>query len=327
MSGSAVARAGGVLAAACAVFAVLAGPAAAGQLIDRNATQISLEVNTKEQAMLQYKVGVRHRHVLVWGAVNARNSVAGSNGKPNQVEFKVDYSGGWASFGRVLYPTFKDACRRYTGPAIPYLVVGCDAPDGSYWAVQSWQSELPDLGFTPWLPKQSSWRLKIAHWTGQPAKLDAYAYWTGSGKVHSLFGKFTYAGKPVFGFKTTPYGEPLDTYGRLIYLDTFNSMYGSGWRRENSFVPHAPNGNFCYGFKTYDPHTGGYSAPPGYKGLRGPGNGSRYRLVAVGPGVTPDVATYVKGLGPYDPGDPADVAFEQQQLALSKQIAGSDTSC
>ena len=47
-----------------------------------------------------------------------------------------------------------------------------------------------------------------------------------------LYGKLTYRGKPVHGFRSTHRGNPLDTYGRNIYLDTFNSSYGSGWRRE-----------------------------------------------------------------------------------------------
>ena len=53
-----------------------------------------------------------------------------------------------------------------------------------------------------------------------------------------LFGTFTYGGQPVFGFRSTPGGEPLDTFGRNIYVDTFNSAYGAGWKRENSFLTH-----------------------------------------------------------------------------------------
>ena len=53
-----------------------------------------------------------------------------------------------------------------------------------------------------------------------------------------LYGTFTYDGQPVFGFKSKPSGEPLDTFGRNIYVDTFNSAYGTGWKRENSFLTH-----------------------------------------------------------------------------------------
>ena len=49
-------------------------------------------------------------------------------------------------------------------------------------------------------------------------------------KYHHVFGSFTYLGRPVHGFKSTAAGVPLDTFGRNLYLDTFNSAYGKGWR-------------------------------------------------------------------------------------------------
>ena len=48
-------------------------------------------------------------------------------------------------------------------------------------------------------------------------------------KYHHVFGSFTYLGRPVHGFKSTAAGVPLDTFGRNLYLDTFNSAYGKGW--------------------------------------------------------------------------------------------------
>ena len=67
-------------------------------------------------------------------------------------------------------------------------------------------------------------------------------------KYHHIFGSFTYLGKPVHGFKTTSTGVPLDTFGRNLYLDTFDSAYAKGWMRENSFLMHKGTGKFCYGF-------------------------------------------------------------------------------
>ena len=48
----------------------------------------------------------------------------------------------------------------------------------------------------------------------------------------------TYQGQPVYGFENTGSGNPTDSYGRNVYLDTFNSRYGSGWKRENGFLSH-----------------------------------------------------------------------------------------
>src|SRR2546430_4327389 len=50
-----------------------------------------------------------------------------------------------------------------------------------------------------------------------------------------------------YGFQSTETGQPPDTYGRNVYVDTFDSAYGTGWKRENSFLTHRPKGSFCYG--------------------------------------------------------------------------------
>ena len=79
----------------------------------------------------------------------------------------------------------------------------------------------------------------------------------------------------MFGLASTSSGQPLDSFGRNLYLDTFDSAYGKGWRRENSFLTHKGDGVFCY---SVNPH-------PGHPA----GTGSQYRATIMGPGVTPDV--------------------------------------
>ena len=132
---------------AAALLAVLAaalpGAASASQLIDRNASGVRLEVNRAGQALLTYRIGGRLKHVLVWGAVDARPPSA----TVPQFEFRVDYAGGWGAFRRLVWKDFRNACKPYTGPPVAMLVTACTAPDGSYWGVQTWQRGLPDLGF------------------------------------------------------------------------------------------------------------------------------------------------------------------------------------
>ncbi|HEX6489738.1 MAG TPA: hypothetical protein VF002_00020 [Gaiellaceae bacterium] len=297
------------------VSLAVAAPAQASQLIDRDATNVHLAVNTRGQALLTYRVGGLVRHVLGWGALNARPS--GSAG--SQASFKLDYSGGWGTYHRVVWRQFKDACGSYDGPKLPALVATCKAPDGSFWAVQSWKVPLPDLGFLPWLlPQKQSW-LTLSHWTGPVAQLEVYTNWIYSGRFQQLFGRLTYLGRPVYGSRTSYYGAPKDAFGRLVYLDTLNApAYGQGWRRENSFVSHKGTGAFCYGFYRFDPSTGGYAAPPGWPRhkLRGPGTGERYRLTVMGPGVTPDIRWEGPGLHRYDPSNPADVAYQAKENAI-----------
>ena len=306
---------------ACAV--VLAAPAGASQLIARNASNITLQVNSKGKALITYKARRRVTHLLAWGAINARPRPATPSG-PRQVKLKLDYSGGWGPWRKLIWKHFKNACQPYDGPELAWFVAGCKAPDGSYWALQSWQTALPDLGFVPWMKTQRTWWLHLSHWSGQLAVLEAYTDWVYSGRFQHLFGRYTYKGRGVRGFGTTLYGAPTDGYGRLVYLDTHNSIYGPGWARENSFVSSGPPGLFCYGFYKFNPYVNGYAHPRGTPhAKRGPGIGDTYRLTATGPGVTPDVTWQGPGLHPYDPSNPSDVSLEHDMNAkLTEMRAG-----
>ena len=99
-------------------------------------------------------------------------------------------------------------------------------------------------------------------------------------------------------------------------------MYGSGWRRENSFVPHNPTGAFCYGFYPFDPTRGGYQYPPGQTAKRGPGIGDMYRLTASGAGVTPNISVTIPAIGPYDASKAPD-----RQLSDALLRSYGDRSC
>ena len=37
-----------------------------------------------------------------------------------------------------------------------------------------------------------------------------------------LFGTYTYRGLPVYGFHSTSTGQPLDSFGRNLYVDTLD---------------------------------------------------------------------------------------------------------
>ncbi len=213
-----------------------AGSAGGSVILARDAGAVRLAVDERGRALVTYRDAKGIHRVLVWGAIN------------DDLRFKVDYSGGWKAFGHPVWKDFRDASRPYTGPELPWLVVARRAPDGSYWALQAWQRLLPNLGYTPWKHPQQAWELHVSHWRGPLPLLEIWLDWVRDGRFEHLFGRYTYRGKPVFGTSSTPQGRPLDPYGRNIYLDTYDSAYGPGWERENSFLTHEPNGNFCYGF-------------------------------------------------------------------------------
>jgi hypothetical protein len=292
------------LAAALVTAAALAGEvrsAGASTLIDRNARNVTLNVDDDGRAVVSYRdERGRLRRVLAWGAIN------------DDPRFKLDYSGGWGTFRKHAWKTIT-ACGRYDGPKLALLVAACKAPDGSYWALQSWQRLLPNQGYAPFKPIQAAWELHLSHWRGPLPVLEIYLDWSYGGRFHHLFGRYTYRGKGVHGYASTSTGIPLDPYGRNIYLDVYGSVYGPGWKRENSFLAHRPNGTFCYGF---------YPRPSYYDDSQRPaGNGERYRAMAIGPGVAPDAYWDGVGLGAYDP------EHERRMNALSDVVLAGDSLC
>ena len=256
--------------------AVAAAPAQASELIDRNVANPHLAVDADGHALVTYRDDGRTRKVLAWDAINA---IAPARAR-RQVDFRLDYAGGWGAFRRDLSKTFEDACQPYDGPELRWLVAACKAPDGSYWALQSWQRMLPNYGGV-----RAPWELRLSHWRGDLPVLEVFPNWAYRRFDH-IFGRFTYLGQPVHGFRSTRTGMPLDTFGRNLYVDTYNSAYGRGWRRENSFLMHRGSGAFCYGFYPHAPWP--------------PGTGERYRATIIGPGVTPDIYWEGAAPGAYD---------------------------
>ena len=282
-------------------FAVFVSPASATEFLgDRDVSFLSLKVNARGEALVSYRnaSGVR-RDVLIWGAVNAH---APDPGRP-QVKFRFDYTGGTRTYGSGYARSFRNKCRAYDGPRLVMFVAGCKAPDGSYWALQRWQRLAPMRGFDPFLPEQEALELHVSHWSGPLPVLEVSPNWTYSASLQGLFGRLTYRDQAVYGFRT-PSATRRDPYARFVYIDTFNSVYGPGWKRDTAIVTHQRNGAFCYSFVAQVP-------PPGYPSRepRGPGNGERHRVTVMGPGVTPIVQWEGEGLHRYDRA--ADQAFNK----------------
>jgi hypothetical protein len=288
------------LAAVVLVVSVQAASAGASTIVDRDASAATLKVDGRGFAVVGYRAGGKVRHVLAWGAVN------------DQTRFKLDYAGGFGAFHKPVWKTITQ-CLPYDGPALGWLVKACKAPDGSYWALQSWQRLLPNQGYKAFSSLQASRELHLSHWSGALPQLDVFLDWAFRGKYHHLFGRYQYNGKPVHGYKSTSTGVPLDPYGRNIYLDVQDSTYGKAWVRENSFLAHKPSGTFCYGFY---PRASYYD-----KTMRPAGNGLRYRATSIGPGVAPDAYWEHEGLTAYDP------TYESDMNRLQDELMQSDKLC
>ena len=283
-----------------AALAAVAPVAHASQLIARNATGVRLAVDRHGRALVSYRAQGKQSHVLVWGALNAIEPTRARS----QVSFHVDYSGGWGSLGREYWRTLRNVCRP-AAVQLAWVVSACQAPDGTFWALQSWRRTLPNYGL-PAFGTHGAWELRLSHWRGPLPKLEIHTGWA-YGRYNSLFGRLTWRGHGVFGFANTPRGVPLDSFGRNVYVDTYDSAYGPGWHRENAFLTHPGSGGFCYGFY---PH-----------GNRPSGMGTRYRATVSGPGVLPDVAWEGRAPGTYN--RPFDAAADARQRAL----LGADPRC
>lgn len=99
-----------------------------------------------------------------------------------------------------------------------------------------------------------------------------------------LFGSLTFAGKGVFG-PGNRYGSPTNEFGRNVYIDTFYSDYGTGWRRVMGVLTQPTNGTFCYEF----------SKKGGSNGKNGVSTKNIYRITVIGPSLTPVLRQTISG--------------------------------
>jgi hypothetical protein len=305
---------GVILAVLASALCIPAAASASAIFGDTDVASPTLRVNAKGIALVEYttKAALR-RHVLAWGAINAvPNQSQGSV----QQRFQLDYSGGWKSQKNAGYwKTFKNGCKRYDGPALPFFVAGCKAADGSYWALQAWDRNMPMRGFAAWLDKQKAAELHLSHWSGDLPVLEIYRHYTYGNANQGFFGRLTYRGQPVFGTRS-PSATVADTWARNIYIDAFDSDYGQGWKHDTAINTHPVNGAFCYTFTPQAPPRGYPSEKPNGDGL-----GDRYRISVIGPGVTPIVQWEATKLARLDAGD--------QSAATAKfdEILGGDKHC
>jgi hypothetical protein len=255
------------------VALVLAVPALGSNKIASSAADVHLGVLDADTAVIAYRANGERWAVTATRAINARFP---SPSFP-QAKFHRTYSKGGHAAGE---------CRPYDGPPLPWLVAACKGVNGDYWAAQAWPRNLPNYGVTPWRAVDAEWDLRLSHWRGPLPVLTVKVDWAYRQYDH-LYGSLTYLGRPMYGFGTTPAGNPTDRHGVLVYLDTLNPVYGPGWQRENSFVTHRGSGVFCYGFY---PH-----------GTVPSGRGEAYRTTVVGPGVFPDLMWQGSAPGAFDP--------------------------
>ena len=141
-----------------------------------------------------------------------------------QVKFKVDYSG-----GRGKWRSFKNTCRRYDGPTLAWFVAGVQGERRLVLGAAELAADAAERRLRPVDARAEG--LGAAHLTlDRRDSRSSRCTRTGStaaASTRSSAARRT-AAQPIYGFKTTRSGKPLDTYGRLIFLDTLNSAVRGG---------------------------------------------------------------------------------------------------
>ena len=173
------------------------------------------------------------RHVLAWGAVNA---IAPTPSR-KQVAFELDYAGGWGKYHRDYWKTFGGSCGAYDGPAARLeggclqgarrLVLGAAG-------VAAGAAEL----------RRRAERAARAHGSSGsrtgPARCPcSRSTWTGRGTSSTTSSARSRTAAPASTASARPRAaHPLDTFGRNIYVDTFDSALRRGLEAREQ-LPHA----------------------------------------------------------------------------------------
>ena len=292
------------LAVLLAVLTAVAVPAtaSASEIIDRNASDVSLKVAQNGQALVSFNARGKRWNVLAWGAINALQPTTARK----QVEFKLDYSGGYGTYKRDVWKTFKNACRAYDGPELQWFVAGCKAADGSYWALQSWQRALPNYGLKA-TPKQSRLGASAVALARRAAGAD---------------------GQPELGLPQVP------PHLRLVHVPRQAGprlQVDLGRRPARHVRPQPLPRHLQLGLR---PGLEAREQLPDAQGHRQvllrllqprqPARGSRrrsYRATIIGPGVLPDIYWEADALGAYDKD------FDLQMHAAQKEFLAGDPLC
>ena len=284
---------------------------ARSQLSRATPRNIKLAVNAKGTALVTYSVRGKVTHLLAWGAVNARQRP--SSPRIKQVEFKLDYSGGWKHH-RLTWKTLQEHVRRLRRPRSPVardrlqgaerLVLGAaELADGAARTSASRRgsaSRRPGGCTSPTGPATS--RSSTSTRTGSTAAASRRS--SGStrtrARASAASARRAWARRPTATAGCSSSTRTTRPTGRAGCARTPSSRTGRPGCSATASTPR-------------NPWVGGYAHPrstPNRK--RGPGTGEQYRITAPRAGVTPDVMWQGPGLHAYDRHNPADVSLESR---------------
>jgi hypothetical protein len=173
---------------------------------------------------MQIASNVRHATLKVVAGGAAEVDWIRASGRHGSV---VIYANGSRRFGAHLRR--RDISFATTAVSVPMARVVRQTPDGRYWALQSWRRL-----------RGGPVELRFSRWRGATTRLTLQAVcckWSSE----NIVGQATYHGRPIFGYRATSTGNPLDGLGRNVYLDTYRQ---NRWQRMMGILTHRPTGRF-----------------------------------------------------------------------------------
>ena len=254
-------------------------------------TCLSLAVNGRGEALAQLprRRTVRDRDVLVWGAMNAH---APDTRRP-QVRFELRLRGGWRTYGSagtrgrsgtrcraVRRSRARPPRRRLQGAR--RLLLGAAALAAA----------APMRGFDPFRPRHVGRRAARLALVGPAARARGLAELDYGGRLQGLFGRLILPRRARARLPDTVRDEEPTAYARYVYIDTFNSVYGRGWRRDTGDRHASAQRGLLLQLRRRRRRRPAIRR----REPRGPGNGERHRVTVDGPGRDADRA--VGGRGP-----------------------------
>ena len=182
-------------------------------------------------ALVTYSVRGVTRHVLYWGARQLGRQVQARLLRRLEEQ------------GRRLQALQQQLPAPTRARALPLMIAGCDAPDGSHWALQQWQRLWKNYGGAR--PRTSSTSrtgaATSASSRSRPTTATTASTSTCGARSPSTASR---SSAPKWTLK----GVPARPQGRNIYVDY---LKGPNWRRVNSFLTHPPTAGFCYTFANH----------------------------------------------------------------------------
>jgi hypothetical protein len=188
------------------------------------ATAVALSGAVGAHASVKVGVDARQATLRVDTGGDAQVSWLASDGTTHTVVVGRD---GSLRFGGTL--AGGDVSRAASGVTLPWAVVVRETPDGSLYALQSWRRL-----------EGGPVELRFSRWRGSPTALTLRTVCCKWGSV-TVQGSASFHGRAIFGYHATAQGDPLDPYGRNVYLDSYRD---GRWVRMMGILTHRPRGDF-----------------------------------------------------------------------------------